>query len=90
MDERLQSLSPPVRNVHGVRPWPLNAPTTFMVVASSDFELSTYNLGTTSVRLIRAVNIIQIVFSNRTDAKVVYAELASKFMSDEKKFRSGR
>ncbi len=58
-------------------------------VEPSDVEASVYDLGTTSVKLVRVGNIVQIVFSNRHDARVVHAELASKFMKDQEKFGRG-
>ena len=55
-------------------------------MASSDFEANEYNLGTTSVRLIRVANVIQLVFSNKLDARLYYAEAASRFKTEEAKF----
>ena len=42
---------------------------TSAVVASSDFESSGYDLGATSVRLIRVGNVVQIVFSKKAPSK---------------------
>jgi hypothetical protein len=56
-------------------------------MAASDFEASEYDVGTTSVRLVRVGSVIQVVFSNKSDAKIVYAELSSKFMNDQDMFR---
>jgi hypothetical protein len=56
-------------------------------MASSDFEASEYDLGTTSVRLIRAGNVVQAIFSNRMDARVVYADLASRFKRESERLR---
>ena len=52
----------------------------------SDVEASEYDLGATSVRLIRVGNVIQIVFSKKLAAKVYYAEAATRFKSEEEAF----
>jgi hypothetical protein len=51
--------------------------------ASSDVDASEYDLGTTSVRLIRVGNIVQAIFSNRLDAKLFYDDVESTFKSEE-------
>jgi hypothetical protein len=48
-------------------------------MAASDFEADAYDLGTTSVRPVRAGNVIQLIFNNRLDARIYYAEAASRF-----------
>jgi hypothetical protein len=48
-------------------------------VASSDFEANAYDLGTTSVRLVRVGNVIQPIFNNKLDARLYFAEAASRF-----------
>lgn len=58
-------------------------------VASADFEASEYDLGTTSIRLVRVGRIIQLVCSNKHDSKIIYAELSSKFMKDQDELRRG-
>jgi hypothetical protein len=40
--------------------------------ASPDFDASEYDLGTTSVRLIRAGSVVQAIFSSKLDAKLLY------------------
>jgi hypothetical protein len=47
--------------------------------ASSDVDASEYDLGTTSVRLIRVGNIIQVVFSSKLEAKFYYDEASARF-----------
>ncbi len=56
-------------------------------MSSSDIEASEYDLGTTSVRLVRVGNVVQILFSNRLDAKFYYREAAGRFKKDEEEFR---
>ncbi len=46
---------------------------------SNDIESSQYDIGTTSIRLVRVGNIIQIVFSNSIEAKYLYKELAERY-----------
>jgi hypothetical protein len=52
----------------------LSAASTVWSMSASDFEADAYDLGTTSVVLVRAGNVIQLVFNNRLDARVYYAE----------------
>jgi len=52
-------------------------------MADSDFEADAYDLGTTSVRLVRAGNVIQLIFNNKLDARLYYAEAASRFKRAE-------
>jgi hypothetical protein len=58
-------------------------------VASSDFEASAYDIGTTSVRLVRAGNVIQLIFNNKLDARLYYAEAASRFKRLEDELGKG-
>ncbi|MBI4258847.1 MAG: hypothetical protein HY619_07815 [Thaumarchaeota archaeon] len=58
-------------------------------MSSSDVEASEYDLGTTSVRLIRVGNIVQILFSNKLEAKFFYDETATRFKRAEREFRGG-
>ena len=37
------------------------------IVDTSDIEASEYDLGTTSVRLVRVGNVVQVLFSNKLD-----------------------
>ncbi len=61
-----------------------------MTSSSSDFEASEYDLGTTSVRLTRAGNVIQFIFSNKSDARIYYAEAASRLKRLEDELGKGR
>jgi len=56
-------------------------------MASSDVESSEYDLGTTSVRLVRVGNIVQIFFSNKLEAKFFYNDTATRFKRAEGEFR---
>ena len=57
-------------------------------MASPDFEVSQYDLGVTSVRMVRAGNVVQVVFSTKHAARVFYAEVATRFKRDEGKWKS--
>jgi hypothetical protein len=50
-----------------------------MPTLSGDIEGANYDIGTTSVRLVRVGNIIQILFSNPLEAKVLYTELSERY-----------
>ncbi len=56
------------------------------IVDKSDVEASQYDLGTTSVRLIRMGSVAQILFSNKLEAKFFYEETATRFKRDEREF----
>jgi len=58
-------------------------------MASSEFEASAYDIGTTSVRLVRAGNVIQLIFNNKLDARLYYAEAASRFKRLEDELGKG-
>lgn len=66
-------------------PWALRVAGRYLVMDPSDIEGSEYDLGTTSVKLIRAGNVIQLLYSNKREARFLYAELSSRFkrMQDE-------
>ena len=53
----------------------------------SDVEGSHYDIGTTSIRVVRVGNIIQVLFSNAWEAKYLYGELAEKYKQAEEEFR---
>jgi hypothetical protein len=55
--------------------------------ASSDIDGSEYDLGTTSVRLIRVGNVVQAIFSSKLEAKLFYDDVASTFKREERRFR---
>jgi hypothetical protein len=44
----------------------------------SDVETNQYDIGTTSMRLVRVGNVIQILFSSPLEAKYLYNELAER------------
>jgi hypothetical protein len=52
-----------------------------------DVEASHYDIGTTSIRLVRAGNVIQILFSTPLEAKYLYNELADKYKRAENKLK---
>ena len=53
---------------------------------SSDFEATEFDLGTTSVRLVRVGNVIQLFFSNKVESKFFYDETATRFKRLERDF----
>jgi len=54
---------------------------------SNDVESSQYDIGTTSIRLVRVGNVIQIVFSNSLEAKYLYKELAERYKGAEDRLK---
>ncbi len=52
---------------------------------SDDVEENQFDVGTTSIRLIRVGNIIQILFSSSLEAKYLYKELAQRYKGAEEK-----
>ncbi|MHB1868920.1 MAG: hypothetical protein ACYCPP_08240 [Nitrososphaerales archaeon] len=54
---------------------------------SSDVEASEFDLGTTSVRLVRVGNVVQVLFSNKLESKMYYDETATRFKRAEREFR---
>lgn len=59
-------------------------------MASSDFVAEEYDLGTTSVMLVRVGNVIQLVYSNKIDARLLHAELSSRFKRIQDELRRDR
>jgi hypothetical protein len=47
-------------------------------VLSDDVNASEFDIGTTSIRLIRVGNVLQILFSSSLEAKYLYRELAER------------
>lgn len=45
------------------------------------------DIGTTSIRLVRVGNVIQILFSSSLEAKFLYGELAEKYKRAEDKLK---
>ncbi len=66
--------------------WRLS-PSSRVICVVSDVEESEYDLGTTSVRLFRVGNIIQILFSKKLDARFLYADVAAILKKREEEFR---
>ena len=58
-----------------------------MEALSDDVDGGSYDLGTTSVRLIRVGNVIQIFYSNPLEAKFIYRELAERYKREEEELR---
>ena len=52
-----------------------------------DVDASHYDIGTTSIRLVRAGNVVQILFSSSIEAEYLYAELAKKYKQAEDRLR---
>lgn len=52
-----------------------------------DVEASHYDIGTTSIRLIRVGNVIQILFSSPLEAKYLYNELAERYKRAEDRLK---
>jgi uroporphyrinogen-III synthase len=46
-------------------------------------EASKYDIGTTSIKLIRAGNVVQIIFSSQLEARFLYKELSEKYKRAE-------
>lgn len=58
-----------------------------MEALSDDVDGGSYDLGTTSVRLIRVGSVIQIFYSNPLEAKFIYRELAERYKREEEELR---
>jgi hypothetical protein len=58
-------------------------------VLSDDVEGSQFDIGTTSVRLIRVGNVVQILFSSSLEAKLLYNELFEKHKRAEERLKGG-
>jgi hypothetical protein len=56
---------------------------------ADDVEGSRFDIGTTSIRLVRVGNTIQILFSNPLEAKILYKELAERYKRDEGRLKAG-
>jgi hypothetical protein len=54
---------------------------------SNDVESNQYDIGTTSIRLIRVGNVVQIWFSSSLEAKYLYRELAERYKRAEDKLK---
>jgi hypothetical protein len=54
---------------------------------SNDVEARQFDIGTTSIRLIRVGNVIQILFSSPLGAKFLYKELSEKYKRAEDRLK---
>ena len=54
---------------------------------SRDVESNQFDIGTTSIRLVRVGNVIQILFSSPFEAKFLFKELAERYKRDETRLR---
>ena len=54
---------------------------------SADVESSQYDIGTTSIKLVRVGNVIQIVFSSSIESKYLYKELAERYKRAQDKLK---
>lgn len=52
-----------------------------------DVESSQFDIGTTSIKLVRVGNVIQIVFSSSIEARYLYKELAERYKRAEDKLK---
>jgi hypothetical protein len=56
-------------------------------MGNDDVEARHFDIGTTSIRLVRVGNVIQILFSSSLEAKFLYRELAEKYKRAEDKLK---
>jgi hypothetical protein len=56
---------------------------------SDDIEASQFDIGTTSIRLVRVGNVIQAIFSSSLEARFLYGELAERYKRAETSFKGG-
>ena len=54
---------------------------------SDDVEARQFDIGTTSIKLVRVGNVIQILFSSPLEAKFLYKELAEKYKRAEDRLK---
>jgi hypothetical protein len=54
---------------------------------SDDVEANEYDIGVTSIRLIRVGNVIQMFYSKKLAAELFYKELVEKFKLEQDQFR---
>lgn len=52
-----------------------------------DVEAKQFDIGTTSIRLVRVGNVIQILFSSSLEAKFLYKELSEKYKRAEDRLK---
>jgi len=56
---------------------------------SSDVEGGQFDVGTTSIRLARVGNVVQILFSSSLEAKFLYNELFERYKQAEESLKGG-
>jgi len=56
---------------------------------NGDVESSRFDIGTTSIMLVRVGNVIQILFSSPLEAGYLYRELAERYKRADEKLRGG-
>ncbi|HEV8387065.1 MAG TPA: hypothetical protein VGQ03_05540 [Nitrososphaera sp.] len=56
-------------------------------MSNDDVEAIHFDIGTTSIRLVRVGNVIQILFSSPLEAKFLYRELVEKYKRAEDKLK---
>ena len=54
---------------------------------NGNVESSQFDIGTTSIRLVRVGNVIQILFSSSLEARYIYMELAERYKRDEARLK---
>ncbi len=57
---------------------------------SKDVEASQYDIGTASIRLVRAGNVLQILFSSSLEARYLYKELAERYKRAQDGLKSAK
>ena len=55
----------------------------------SDVEGSQFDIGTTSIRLVRVGNVVQILFSSSLESKLLHNELFEKYKRAEDGLKGG-
>ena len=54
---------------------------------NNDVEGSQFDIGTTSIRLVRVGNVVQILFSSSLEAKLLYNELFERYKRADEKMK---
>ena len=52
-----------------------------------DVESSQFDIGTTSIKLVRVGNVLQILFSSSLEAEYLYRELAERYKRPEERLK---
>jgi hypothetical protein len=55
----------------------------------SDVEGGQFDIGTTSIRLVRVGNVVQILFSSCLEAKLLYTNLFEKYKRADEGLKGG-